>query len=105
MLVDVTRAGAPCKTDFSLDAMEELLKAVKKFDLDTVNVFLGNPLDLLKMDMGKLPSNCYFISHPDCKKGELLMIKDNSLKEMLYTFAKNNPDRCFRGEKKENKIK
>lgn len=101
MLMDVTQAGAPCKTDFSLDAVEELLKAVKKFDLDTTNVFLGNPLDLLKMDMREAPPNCYFISHPDCKKGELLMIKDNSLKEMLYTFAKNNPRQVFQGRKKE----
>lgn len=78
--------------------LDELIKAVGKFDLHTTNIFLGHPLDLLEMDMKQFPSNCYFISEHFTQRGQLLMVKDGELKEELYKFVKNSPDRVFRGE-------
>lgn len=87
------------QTKCSEKIFDAFLEAVKIFDLHTTNIFFGHPDDLFKMDMKQLPSNCYFISKIEAKKGELLMVKDSELKEMLYEFVKNNPDRVFRGEK------
>ena len=86
------------KVECSEGILDELIKAVEQFDLHTTNILLGHPLDLLEMDMKQFPSNCYFISEHSAKRGELLMIKDGELKELLYNFVKNNPDRVFRGE-------
>ena len=79
---------------------DELIKAVKKFDLHTTQIFMGHPSDLFKIDMKQIPLDCYFISSLGAKPGELLMVKDGELKEELYRFVKNHPDRVFRGEKK-----
>lgn len=80
------------------EVFDNFIKAVEQFDLHTTNILLGHPLDLLEMDMKQFPSNCYFISEHLAKRGELLMIKDGELKELLYNFVKDNPDRVFRGE-------
>lgn len=78
---------------------DDFNKAVEKFDLHTIEIFLAHPLDLLEMNMKKFPINSYFISVSTVKQGELLLIKNNELKEELYSFVKNNPDRVFRGER------
>ena len=78
--------------------LDELLKAVKKFDLDTTNIFLAHPLDLIAMDMKQFPMDCIFISEIKAKRGEMLLVKDEELKEELYNFANNNPDRVCKGE-------
>ena len=81
------------------ELLNNLIRAVEKFDLHTTEIFLSHPLDLLEMDMEQFPINCYFISILSVKRGELLCIKDNELKEELYNFVKNNPDRVFRGKR------
>lgn len=81
------------------EKLDELLKAVKQFDLHTTKIFLGHPDDLLKMDMKQIACDCCFISNFNVKQGELLMIKEGKLKEELYDFIRINPDRVFRGEK------
>ena len=93
-----TNAGKVNKVECSDKIFDELIKAVEQFDLHTTNILLGHPDDLLKMDMKQFPSNCYFISVHSVERGELLMVKDGELKEELYKFVKNNPDRVFRGE-------
>lgn len=79
--------------------LDELLEAVKQFDLHTTKIFLGHPDDLLKMDMKQITSDCCFISDFNVEQGKLLMIKEGKLKEELYDFIGINPDRVFRGEK------
>ena len=81
------------------ELLNNLIRAVEKFDLHTTEIFLSHPLDLLEMDMEQFPINCYFISILSVKRGELLCIKDNELKEELYNVIKNNPDRVFRGKR------
>lgn len=93
-----TNAGKVDKVECSKEILDELVKSVEQFDLHTINIFLGHPDDLLKMDVKQFPSNCYFISVHSVKRGELLMVKDGELKEGLYKFVKNNPYRVFRGE-------
>ena len=62
-------------------------------------IFLAHPLDLIAMDMKQYPMDCIFISEIKAKRGEILLVKDEEMKEDLYNFAYNNPDRVFKGEK------
>lgn len=78
--------------------LETMLNSCKKIDYDSTQIILGHPSDLLKMDMNEIPERCYFISNHYLKQGELLLVKDNDLKKMLYSFAKDNPNRVFRGK-------
>lgn len=96
--MDVTNAGIPHKVDCTPQALEELLNVCKKIDYESTQIILGHPSDLLKMDMDKFSAYHYFISNHNLKQGELLLVKDSDLKEMLYEFVKNNPDRVFRGK-------
>lgn len=96
--MDVTNAGTAYKTECTPKALEEFLNACKKIDYESTQIILGHPSDLLKMDMDKFSAYHYFISNHDLKQGELLLVKDSDLKEMLYAFVKNNPDRVFRGK-------
>ena len=81
----------------------EIIKALKccakNIDYDRTQIFLGNPTDLLKMDMNKFASYFYFIPISHLRQGELLLVQDRSLKEELYKFIKESPDKVFRGRK------
>lgn len=79
--------------------LDELLKAVKQFDLHTTNILLAHPLDLTGMDMKQFSKDNIFISEIKAERGKILLVKDEELKKELYEFAYNNPDRVFRGEK------
>ena len=79
--------------------LDELLKAAKKFDLHTTNIFLAHPLDLMARDMKQFPMDNIFISEIKAERGKILLVKDEELKKELYEFAYNNPDRVFWGEK------
>jgi hypothetical protein len=92
------------KIDFSEEALNKFVEAVEKFRLDCVKIFLGNPFDLIEMDMSEIPSDCYFISNQDVEKGKLLLVKDDMMKEELYKFAQMFPDRVFRGLKEDCEI-
>ena len=99
--MDVTKAGTAHKVDCEpevLEKVEELLKVCKRIDYDSTQIIFGHPSDLFKMDMSEFSAYCYFISNHNLKQGELLFVKDSELKEMLYEFVKNNPDRVFRGK-------
>lgn len=96
--MDVTKSRLEYKEGNTLNALDELLSICKKFDFDSTTIILGHPSDLLKMDMSKFSAYWYFISNHNLKQGELLLVKDNELKEGLYKFAKENPDRVFRGK-------
>ena len=96
--MDATNSGTACKVDCTPEALEELLNVCKKIDYESTQIILGHPSDLLKMDMDKFSTYHYFISNHNLKQGELLLVKDSELKEMLYAFVKDNPDRVFRGK-------
>lgn len=97
-MLDVINEVIVHKADCTPKALDELLNACKKIDYESTQIILGNPSDLLKMDMDKFSSYHYFISNHYLKQGELLLVKDSDFKEMLYAFVKNNPDRVFRGK-------
>jgi hypothetical protein len=83
-------------------SVEKLLEAIKQFSetlYEITNIFLGNPSDLIEIDMSKIPSNCFFISDQHINKGEMLKIENGELKRSLYEFIEEHPDRVFRGKK------
>lgn len=87
----------------SLDiSTEKLLEAIKQFSehiYKATQIFLGNPFDLIKMDMSEIPNNCFFISEHSVENGKILKIEDEELKRMLYEFIEEHPDRVFRGKR------
>ena len=87
----------------SLDvSAEKLLEAVKQFSkhiFDATEIFMGNPFDLIEIDMSEIPSNCYFISDNCVEKNKMYRVTDGELKRMLYDFIEKYPDRVFRGKK------
>ena len=85
--------------DISLD---KILKMVKQFDKDmyeVTEIFLANPVDLLKINMSVIPRNCVFISSLYMNKDTMAHVKDGELKRDLYKFIEEHPDRVFRGQK------
>lgn len=82
--------------------MEKLLEAIKQFSetlYEATEIFMGNPFDLIEIDMSKIPRNCFFISSHHINKGEMFKVNDGELKRSLYKFIEEFPDRVFRGEK------
>ena len=82
--------------------LDKLLEAVKQFSetlYEATEIFMGNPFDLIEIDMSKIPNNCFFISDISIDKGTIFQIRDGELKRTLYGFIEDNPDRVFRGKK------
>ena len=92
-------------TSLSLDlsmSLDKLLEAVEQFSesvYKATNIFLGNPFDLIKMDMSKIPCNCYFVSDHNLDLGKMYKVEKDELKRDLYKFIEEHPDRVFRGRK------
>lgn len=85
--------------DISLD---KLLKVVEEFDkhiYEATEIFLANPVDLLKINMSVIPRNAVFISSFNMNEGTMAHVKDGELKRDLYKFIEEHPDRVFRGQK------
>ena len=83
-------------------SLDKLLEAVEQFNesiYKATNIFLGNPFDLIKIDMNKIPRNCYFISNHNLDLGKMYKVKEGELKRDLYKFIEEHPDRVFRGKK------
>ena len=83
------------------DAVNKLLEAVEQFSktlYETTKIFIGNPSDLIEIDMSEIPSNCFFVSNQYMEKGKLYHVEDGDLKRSLYEFIEEYPDRVFRGE-------
>lgn len=81
---------------------EKLLEAVKQFNehvYEATEILMGNPFDLIEIDMSEIPRNCYFISNNNVERNKMYHITDDYLKRELYQFIENHPDRVFRGEK------
>lgn len=81
---------------------KKLLEAVKQFSetlYEATEIFMGNPSDLIEIDMSKIPSNCFFISSQYMEKGKMYKVEDGDLKRSLYEFIEKYPDRVFRGKK------
>ena len=81
---------------------EKLLEAVKQFSEQIYNateIFMGNPWNLIEIDMSEVPSNCYFISDNCVEKNKMYHVTDSELKRMLYDFIEEYPDRVFKGKK------
>lgn len=82
--------------------IEKLLEAVKQFSetlYEATEIFMGNPFDLIEIDMSKIPSNCFFISNQFMGRGKIYKVEDGDLKRNLYGFIERYPDRVFRGKK------
>lgn len=80
--------------------MDRLLKAIEQFSetiYESTEILLGNPIDLIELDMSKIPCNCYLISDNHIEKGTLFKVEDGTLKRSLYEFIEECPDRVFRG--------
>ena len=95
----ITSASSSLDLNMSLD---KLLEAVEQFDkhmYEATEIFFGHPLDLIKLDMSKIPCNCYFVCHYGIDIGKLYKVEDGEIKRELYEFIKKHPDRAFRGKK------
>lgn len=94
-----------CTVNKALDleiSAEKLLEAVKLFSehiYDATEIFMGNPCDLIEIDMSEIPKNCYFISDNCVEKNKLYHVTDSEMKRMLYDFIEKYPDRVFRSKK------
>lgn len=80
------------------DKIKNFLELTSEICYKTTEIFIGNPFDLIEMDMSKIPSNCFFISDYHVNKGEMLKLNDGEIKRDAYKFIKEFPDRVFRGE-------
>ena len=81
---------------------KKLLEAIKQLSetlYEATEIFMGNPFDLIEIDMSKIPSNCFFISSQYMEKGKIYKVEDGELKRSLYEFIEKYPDRVFRGKK------
>lgn len=85
-------------TDFD-NIINEFLKVTEQIDLKFITIFMAHPLDLLEMDMKQIPTDIIIISDVDVERGTLMLVKDKNIRNTLYQFAKQFPDRVFRGEK------
>ena len=83
-------------------SLDKLLEAVNQLNEDMykiTKIFLGHPLDLIKLDMSEIPCNCYFVCHYGIDIGKLYKVEDGEMKRELYEFIQKHPDRAFRGRK------
>lgn len=83
-------------------SLDKLLKVVEEFDkhmYEVTEIFLANPVDLLKINMSVIPRNAVFISSFNMNEGTMAHVKDGELKRDLYKFIEEHPDRVFRGQK------
>lgn len=95
----ITSASSNLDLEMNLD---KLLGAVEQFCehiYEATVIFLGNPFDLIKMDMSKIPYNCCFISDYRLASGKMYKVENEGLKRDLYKFIEEHPDRVFRGRK------
>lgn len=82
-------------------SVEKFVEAVEQFSEHIYNateIFMGNPADLIEIDMSEIPSNCYFISNDCVEKNKMYYVTDGKLKRRLYDFIGKYPDRVFKGE-------
>lgn len=82
-----------------MTTIEEILQAAKKIVAHTSVFICANGLDLLELDMNDFDEDKYFISVMAIERGKAYVITDNELKEKLYKFCEDHPDRVFRGTK------
>lgn len=85
--------------EFNLEALKQSIKDFKELVYETTNIFIGNPSDIININMYDIPSNCIFIGLRYFNKGEMYKIENSQLKRSLYEFANEYPDKVFRGKK------
>lgn len=85
--------------EFNLEALKQSIKDFKELVYETTNIFIGNPSDIININMYDIPSNCIFIGNQYINTGEMYKIEDSQLKRSLYEFANKYQDRVFRGKK------
>ena len=98
-MTDYTMNKASENKDFDLDKILEAIKQLDEHIYNATEIFMGDPFDLIGIDMSEIPRNCYFISHYGMEKGKLYKVEDGELKRELYAFIEKHPDRVFRGRK------
>lgn len=85
--------------NISLDTILKVVEEVDKHIYEATQIFLANPVDLLKINMSVIPRNAVFISNFNMNEGTMAHVKDGELKRDLYKFIEEHPDRVFRGQK------
>lgn len=95
----ITSTSSNLDLNISLDKLLEAIEQFNESIYKATNIFLGNPFDLIKIDMNKIPRNCYFISNHNLDLGKMYKVKEGELKRNLYKFIEEHPDRVFRGKK------
>lgn len=99
MNTNYTNAGTQYNpNDFNM-SLDEFVKLTEQIDVKFTRIFLANPLDLIEIDMKELSKDMLFISDVNVDKGTIMLVKDETLRNAFYQFAKQFPDRVFRGEK------
>lgn len=84
------------------DSLDKFKKAVEEFSehlYQITQIVLMNPEDIMRLNLNDVPNTVFFISEPHAVLGEAYVVKDSSLKRMLYDFIEKHPDRVFRGKK------
>ena len=82
--------------EFNVNDFKEQIEEMQYILTD---IFLGNPFDLIEIDMSKVPSHCVFMSDTHNERGTIFKVNDSELKRNLYEFIKEYPDKVFRGQK------
>lgn len=92
-------ASRTSSLDISVEKLLEAIKQINECIYEATEIFIGNPFDLIEIDMTKIPSNCFFISDHCVESGKMFKINDGEFKRSLYGFIDEHPDRVFRGKK------
>ena len=84
--------------EVTINQLVEIIKQPSESIYEETLIFVGNPLDLAKLDMYEFPSNCYFVSTPYAPKGEIYK-SNGDCKRFWYEFIEKHSDKVFRGKK------
>lgn len=97
-MIEYTTTNNGFVSEISMDKLTEAVEQFCEHIYETTTIFIGNPLDLIEIDMYEIPTNCYFVSNHNVDKGVMYKV-DGELKRTLYEFIEEFPDRVFRGKK------
>lgn len=97
-MIECTTATKDSTLEISLDKFKKAVEQFSEHIYEATTIFIGNPLDLIEIDMYEIPSNCYFVSNHNIDRSEMYKV-DGELKRTLYEFIEEFPDRVFRGKK------
>lgn len=80
-------------------ANQVLLDAVHKMNCMLTEIIVMNPWDIIELDMSQYHENVWFFSSPDMGRGMAMKAENGELKQELYDFLVQHPDKCWKGTK------